>query len=673
VSQIALSGIAVDFGAGPVFDNVTVSIERGEHWGVVGRNGSGKTTLLNVVSGTLEPTRGTVSRAATLRFTVLDQHRDFGAATTIWDAAAAPFAGLRELERSLARQAEALGAEAGTPGNDGNGVADAGGAGSNRSPRRSAADDALASYDRDLERFAHEGGYTYEARVDAVLHGLGFDPQKARSQLLTQISGGERGRVGLARQLVAPADILLLDEPTNHLDLDTTRWLEQYLAGLDSTVLLISHDRAFLEAVVDHVLHVEDGTVRAYAGSYSAFVQQRTERRLAQERAFDAQQRVIAADEDFVRRNIAGQKSRQAKSRRTRLARLPRLSPPNAETRAMALRLEAGARGGNQVMVAEGVRLEVPGRTLLDGLSARISRGDVIGLVGANGTGKTTLLHAIAGDADVAAGTIRVGESVVLAHYRQDMAQVPPRRSLFEIIHDLRPHWDRGQVQGHLGRFGFSGETVQRRADSLSGGESARVALAMLMLSGANFLLLDEPTNHLDVESIEALEDALEDFDGTVLLVSHDRELLRGLVNRVWFLDSGRIEDHAGSFAEWEAVQAERAAERAREVSADQAARRETDRQQARQREARARKKRSVLHTVRTAVRDAEAEVVAIEERITELRAVLEDPTLYGDAAGVLRAVALKKELQDAETELEHAFEHWTNATDALELADNGG
>jgi ATP-binding cassette subfamily F protein 3 len=269
--------------------------------GIVGRNGTGKTTLLNVAAGRLDPTKGTATRASGLRITLLDQHREFGPNTTVWEAAAAPFAELRALERSLEQQATRIGELS-----------------------ADATPDVLGRYDHDLERFAREGGYTYESRVDAVLHGLAFDPAAARNQPAAQLSGGEQGRIALARQLVAPADVLLLDEPTNHLDLDTTRWLEQYLATLDASVLVISHDRVFLSNVVDHVLYIEAGEVTAYTGSYNAFVHQRAERRLSQTRAFQAQQRVIAAEEDYIRRNIAGQNSRQAKGRRTRLARVER-------------------------------------------------------------------------------------------------------------------------------------------------------------------------------------------------------------------------------------------------------------------------------------------------------------------------------------------------------------
>ncbi|HET9986424.1 MAG TPA: ABC-F family ATP-binding cassette domain-containing protein [Longimicrobiales bacterium] len=650
MTQIALSGVAVEFGATTLLRDVSFTVGKGERWGIVGRNGTGKTTLLQVITGALPPTRGVATRAPGLRFTLLDQHREFPGSATVWEAAASPFAALQALEASLHEQAARLG-EMG----------------------ESASPEALERYDRDLERFGREGGYTFAARVDAVLHGLGFDPAAARAQPIAQLSGGELGRIGLARQLVAPADVLLLDEPTNHLDLETTRWLEEYLRGLDATVLLISHDRAFLAAVVDHVLHLEAGTAVPYAGGYADFVRQRAERRLAQERAYDNQRRVIAAEEDYIRRNIAGQNSRQAKGRRTRLARLPRLSPPPTEDGAsMALRLEPAARGGDQVLVAENARVAVGSRMLIEGFSARIERGEVIGLVGPNGAGKSTLLKAIAGLRPVDGGEVRVGSSVDVAYYRQDLAQVPLDVSLFKVINDLRPLWDRGKVQGHLGRFGFSGDEARRRADTLSGGERARVALAMLMLARANFLLLDEPTNHLDVESIEALEDALEGFDGTVLLVSHDRALLRAVVTRVWSLEDGRITDYPGTFAEWEEERAAREEEAARAASAARQEARERERRDRERQQARERARgstRGAPRALRQAVLDAEAEVSGLEARIVDLRGQLEDPALYTSGDGARRAGALKEELAAVEASLNAALERWAEAGEAFEAA----
>jgi len=647
MTQISLSGVGVDFGATRILDGVSFTIARGERWGVVGRNGSGKTTLLNLIAGALAPTRGTASRVGDPRFTVLDQHRDFGDADSVWEAAATPFAHLLELERALARHAQAL--------------ADAGDA---------ATEAMLHGYDRDLERFRREGGYEMEARVDAVLHGLGFDPAAARTQRLDHLSGGEAGRVGLACQLVAPADVLLLDEPTNHLDLETTRWLEEYLLGLDATVVVISHDRAFLEAVVDHVAHVDLGTVTAYAGSYSAFVNQHAERALAYERAYAAQRRSIVKEEEYIRRNIAGQNSRQAKGRRTRLARLPRLSPPPTEEGVMALTLQTTRRGGDQVLVADDVRLAVGERTLLEGFSARIERGEAVGLVGANGTGKSTLLEVIAGARASDGGTLRVGESIDVAYYRQDMEQIPEGRSLFDIVNDLRPTWDRGQVQGHLGRFGFSGEEVRRVTDTLSGGERARVALAVLMLSGANFILLDEPTNHLDVESVEALEDALDGFGGTLLLVSHDRALLRAATTRVWALEEGRIVDYPGSFADWEEERARRVEEARLQAAASEEERRERDRRGARRDREREKESRARARALRGRVEAAEREVHRLEHAVEALRAALADPALYEDADGVQRSVGIKAEMAERERELSSALDRWAEAEEALQAGE---
>jgi ATP-binding cassette subfamily F protein 3 len=644
MTQLSLSDVAVEFGATRLFEGVTFTVTRGEKWGIVGRNGSGKTTLFRLLTGEAEPSRGTVARAGGLRFSVMEQHREFGGAKTVWEAAAGPFAELLELEQSLALQGVAL-AEAGdrcTP-------------------------EMLTKYDRDLERFEREGGYTLAPRIDAVLHGLGFDPDRARTQALAGLSGGERGRVGLAQQLVAPADVLLLDEPTNHLDLETTRWLEEYLAGLDATVLLISHDRVFLQSVVDHVLHLEAGTAVPYTGNYDAFVRQRTERRIAQQRAFNKQSRVLASEEDFIRRNIAGQNSAQAKGRRRRLARVSRLSAPPGEDGTMALRLEADARGGDQVLVADRVRITVADRLLLDRFSARVHRGDIIGLIGPNGAGKTTLIQAMVGERRPESGEVRVPESVRVAHYRQDLAQVPGDRTLYQLINDLRPSWGRGAVQGHLGRFGFSGDSVLRKTATLSGGERARVALAMIMLSGANLLLFDEPTNHLDVESIEALEDAIEAYEGTVILVSHDRALLRTLTTRVWVLHEGRITDFPGGFEEWETASAERAHAATVAASEEEALRRVHERKQTRRSDDGRRRQQSARRAAERKLAEAEATVTEREAKVGALRSQLEDPALYATSEGAARAHALGIELEAARAELDRALLAWEAATAALE------
>ena len=645
LTQISVSNAGVEFGATRIFQGITFTIGEGERWAILGRNGSGKTTLFRLITGLQQPTEGAVTRQPGLRLALLEQHRDFGGAETVWEAGAGEFADLLVLERSLADQGNVLAGvgEAATP-------------------------QMLARYDRDLERFDREGGYTFAPRVDAVLQGLGFDAEKARTQPLEQLSGGERGRLGLARQLVSAADVLLLDEPTNHLDLETTRWLEDYLRNTQKTVLLISHDRAFLANVVDHVLHLEGGSAVAYSGGYESFVLQRAERRLSQERASEKQRKVIAEEEDYIRRNIAGQNSKQAKGRRKRLSRLPRISGPTSEEgSSMGLRLDLSERGGDQVAIARDVTVAVEGRTLIKGFTATIQRGEVVGFVGPNGSGKSTFLRALVGDREPAAGELRIGGSVRPSYYRQDMAQVPVDRALYDIISELRPRWERRQVQGHLARFGFSGDEAQRRAETLSGGERARVALAMMVLTRANFLVLDEPTNHLDIESVEALEDALEEYEGTILLVSHDRAMLEALTTRVWILHDQRVTDFPGSFAEWEEQSREREHAAAVASAEQESLRRVKERKTTRRREVQGDDSRIALRELRRKVEDSEKEVAALESRVAELTAILEDPELYTTREGTERSLVTGKELDRVRRKLDAAIEVWTAATERAE------
>jgi ATP-binding cassette subfamily F protein 3 len=643
MSLVAISGAGVEIGATRIFSDITFTIGRGDRWGVVGRNGTGKTTLFRLIAGERLPTVGSVARLGGVRVSVLEQHRTFDGAETVWAAAAGPFAELLALEQSLARQAEALGTDA--------------------------SEQAMARYSRDLERFEREGGYEIAPKVDAVLHGLGFDPEKSRTQPIEQLSGGERGRIGLARQLAAPGDILLLDEPTNHLDLETTAWLERYIQELDATVVVISHDRAFLSAVADHILHFENGSAEAYDGGYEHFVVQREERRLTQQRAFDKQRKVIAAEEDYIRRNIAGQNTKQAKGRRKRLARMPRLSGVSGDAGTMALELSAAERGGDQVLVAEHVSVAVEGRTLLEDFNARVHRGDVVGLVGPNGAGKTTLLKSIVGEREPERGEVRIGGSIRVSYYDQQLGGVPLGKSLYDVIADLRPTWGRGPIQGHLGRFGFSGDSVLRTTDVLSGGERARMALAIMMLRGANLLVLDEPTNHLDVESIEVLEEAIEEYDGTVILVSHDRALLRALVTRVWVLHNQHITDFTGTFEEWETASTERAHAARVEAAEEAQLRKLHERQKTASRAAPAESEERSAKSSRKAVEESEKEAERREARVLELTAALEDPALYSTPDGVQRAKKLGVELDKAQRALDDALRSWE---DAVAKADKG-
>jgi ATP-binding cassette subfamily F protein 3 len=328
----------------------------------------------------------------------------------------------------------------------------------------------------------------------------------------------------------------------------------------------------------------------------------------------------------------------------------------------MSLRLEINQRGGDQVIVAEHATIRIGDRTLIQDFTSRVERGEVVSLIGPNGAGKSTLLRTLLGERETDSGDLRMGNSVSVAYYRQDLAQVPTDRTIYEIIDDLRPQWNRGQVQGHLGRFGFSGDTVLRKGGTLSGGERARVALAMLMLSGANLLIFDEPTNHLDVESIEALEDAIEDYDGTVLLVSHDRALLRALSTRMWVLHGTHITEFDGSFGEWETVSRERAHASTVAAQEEESRRRVQEKQRTRKSSNPLRENLAPRKSARRKLEEAEALVGKLEAEVSAITTALEDPELYTRPDGSRRASALGRDLEAARRALEAAFEQWAGA-----------
>jgi ATP-binding cassette subfamily F protein 3 len=673
MTLISIGNAFVEFGASEIFRDVSLTIAAGDRWAVVGRNGTGKTTLVRLLTGDLVPTRGSVARTPTLRVAVMDQHRKFPEDMTLWDIVADAFGELRDLEKSLAIQSANLEHDHGEA--------------------------AMEKYGRDLERFEREGGYQMAAKVDSVLMGVGFDPDSARVTRIGTLSGGERGRVALARQLATPADLLILDEPTNHLDLDTTAWLENHLREIDRAVLCISHDRAFLAEFADHVLHFEGGTAFTYTGGYASFITQREERRLTQLRQFDQQQKKIAAETDYIARNLAGQNTAQAKGRRKLLARMPRLSAPIGADAVMALRLNAGDRSGDRVIEAEHVTVAVTShdsdgahvRELVRDATVVLERNEVVALLGPNGSGKSTLIKTLLGEHPPAAGKVKVGPSTTVAYYRQDLAHLPLDITIYETIATERPLWERRMVQGHLGRFGFSGDEVQRTVGTLSGGERARVALALLTLATNNLLILDEPTNHLDVESIEALEDAIENYEGSVLIVSHDRAVLRGLATQVWEVKNEQLVVFPGTFVEWEAVRAEAKAKaerdtRAASVAATQkaaaarAAAKPTKSSGSKQTETgysganasgrgsgNAAKRvdlRKEQRLAEKALADAELRVNTLESHIADLNSQLEDTSLYDTPEGIQRAQKLGQQLDEARDQLDEAMYEWSNAAE---------
>ena len=638
MTLVRLQDAGKQFGDRWVLRNVSFTVAQGERWGIVGRNGVGKTTLFRMLTGDDDATEGEIWRHPGLRFTLMRQNRGEQSDATIHEAAMAPFAELVAMERRLHDDMERL---AGLP----SGSAEA--------------DRLLQSYDRHMDEFRRRGGYEMRARADATLEGLGF-PQDTWSKPVRALSGGELGRLRLVQTLLAEPDVLLLDEPTNHLDLRSTEWLEEYLRAYPGTVLVVSHDRVFLERLADHILHLEEGTAYAYTGNFDAFLTQREERRMVQQKQFERQQAQIARTEDFIRRNLAGQKTKQAKSRRTLLSRMDRISAVSGDERAIALSFGETSRSGGTVMRMDGVQCAYGDRVLFAPFSGEVSRTERIAVIGPNGCGKSTLMRVLAGVAQPARGSVVLGAGVRTGYYRQDFTHLNPDHKIREEVALVAPRITTQELRSHLGRFLFSGDDAESRVGDLSGGEQARVALAKITLERANLLLLDEPTNHLDLESREALEESLEDFDGTVILISHDRAFLSATATRVWGFHDGRVEDFAGGYDEWtehvkrraDAAPAQRAATSSATASAPARPTTGLSKNEQRRRE--------------REMERLEADIAKLETRIAEIEAALADPALYAPGSDPERARKLTGELGTAQSSLAAAYESWERMGEEL-------
>ena len=522
-----LTEVTKSYGSQQVLRGVGFQVNPGEHVGLVGRNGAGKTTILRLISGTDIPDDGQIDRLRGLRFGVLTQHVDFTGALTVIDATLQVFENLRNLETKMRELEQTMTEVSGDE-----------------------LERVMHDYSEAQQAYEHEGGFSYQARAESVLLGLGFRREDLGKRA-ENLSGGEKNRLGLARLLLIEPDILLLDEPTNHLDVDAIEWLEDYLTSYKSAFLIISHDRFFLDHTVNRVLDLENGRVESYKGNYSDYLVQKEERRDLQRKAYDQQQEMIARTEDFIRRNIAGQKTKQAKSRRKMLERLERIDQLTNLDQAN-FKLKPVTRTGDQVLILDRLAIGFPTRQLARNLSLILRRGERLGIIGANGTGKTTLLKTILGMERPLDGEARWGTGVNIGYYDQRLLSIDDRNTVLEEVRAIAPSMvTDGELRGFLGRFLFTGDDAFKPVSALSGGEKGRLALAKLIYSRVNILVLDEPTNHLDIPACEALEDALNDYDGTIITVSHDRYFLDRIATQTLFFGENGVEYFEGGYSEF--------------------------------------------------------------------------------------------------------------------------
>jgi ATP-binding cassette subfamily F protein 3 len=532
VAVVIAADLAKDIAGEPLLRGVSFRLERRDRLTLAGRNGAGKTTLLRMLAGETSVDGGELTLAKDVRIALHDQRPPRERGLSLRDYV---LSGARELLAIEERLAELEGAMA-------DGATDAA---------------TLDAYARAQARLEHAGGYNWREGVNATLHGLGFRDEHLDRSLAT-FSGGELTRASLARALAGDPDLLLLDEPTNHLDIESLEWLETHLQGLDAAVVLVAHDRWFLEAVGTAVLEFEAGRTRFFKGSWHAWRKEKAARELALGRAIERQQAEIARLERFVDRFRAGTRARQAQSRQKRLDRMQRVKADPRDGRSLGFAFKPPERSGRVVFEVEHGELAIGERTLLHDFELWLERAEHVSLVGPNGSGKTTLIQALAGRRELDGGKLRRGHNVklgVLSQHAEELGAAGARTVLEATQRStgLKPN----EARALLGRFLFGGEAAEKPLDGLSGGERRRLSLAILVQSGANVLILDEPTNHLDLESREALESALQAFPGSLLLISHDRALLDAVGSRTIAVQDGTLRSYVGGWAEYLRVREE--------------------------------------------------------------------------------------------------------------------
>jgi ATP-binding cassette, subfamily F, member 3 len=503
------------YGPKEVLREVTWQHNPGEKVGLVGKNGAGKTALLRLVLGREEPDAGEVVRANAVRIATVEQALEADLDETLHDYTAGAFADLHRIEAEMRSIEHAM-----ADGQDSVQLHD--------------------RYDALSHRFENEGGYDMVAEVDKALSGLGFEKADF-GRRLGELSGGQKNRAMLARAILSSPDVLLLDEPTNHLDFQAVEFLEDYLARSRRAYLVVTHDRRFLDRVAGEIVDLENGRLTAYSGGYSSYRRQKAERILSATRAFEKQQEFIEKEKEYIRRNIAGVNSRQAKGRRTKLARVELLERPVENGTSVGFRFDADKIGGRTFLRAKQLDAGyAAGSPIVQGVDFELLRGERMALLGENGTGKTTLLKTLAGRLAPLAGSVTPGHDVSIGYYDQELSDLDPRRRVIDAVWDQHPEETEEEMRSYLARFAFRGDEVFSRIGGLSGGEKGRLTLAVVMRQRHNLLLLDEPTNHLDLDSREAVEESLEDFPGSIVFVSHDRAFIDRLATRILDLRAGR-------------------------------------------------------------------------------------------------------------------------------------
>lgn len=634
---LSVNQVYKSFGITSILEDISFTVSQGDKVGLIGRNGAGKTTLFKILKGEYAADGGSIYMAKGAEVGYLEQVPALEADMNLFDYCLEIFRPLLEQESQL-RQLE-------------HDIADYGKRGSE--PPKALLDD----YSHQLEDFSRRNGYGFRSEVRGVLKGLGFsDAEFERS--VAELSGGQKSRLGIGRLLLKRPEILLLDEPTNHLDIQAVSWLEGFLKAYDGTLIIISHDRYFLDQIVTKVFEVENKALTTYTGNYSAYVQQKAQQFETALRTFEQQQKVVEKQEEIIRRfkgHGTEKLVKRAKSREKMLEKMEMVDRPVQYTKRAKIKLSTRIKSGEDVLFAEGLSKSYGEKHLFSSVDLAVYRGERIGLIGPNGIGKTTLFKMIMGTEPYDAGKLKYGHQVEIGMYDQEQSNLNIQNDLIEEISDEDPRLSVTEIRGMLGGFLFHGDEVYKKIHQLSGGEKGRVSLLKLMMSKANLLLMDEPTNHLDIDAKEALEDALEGYDGTIIVISHDRYFLNKICTKIVDLTPEGAVTYLGNYDYYkEKISAALEVQEAEEPTKTKTQAKE-DRRKEKEKQMQVRQKKQGLSTLESRIETIETELADIEAMMCE-ESVYSDPKLMKE---------LGEQMAHLKTELEDCYSEWADLAEA--------
>ncbi|MDC2867823.1 ABC-F family ATP-binding cassette domain-containing protein [Bacillus sp. BP-3] len=624
------------FAAEVILSNIKLEVQTRDRIALVGRNGAGKSTLLKIIAGELSHDGGEIIKPKDVSIGYLAQHTGLETSLTIWDEMLTVFLHLQRMEKELRRLEQEMGKE-------------------ENFTNETIYEKLLAEYDRLQLDYKNEGGYQYEADIRSVLSGLGFPPETHGTTIST-LSGGQKTRLALGKLLLTKPDLLILDEPTNHLDIDTLTWLEQYLQGYPGAILIVSHDRYFLDRLVTQVYEISNKQSRKYTGNYSKYLDLKAALYEQEMKRYEKQQEEVTKLQDFIQKNIArASTTKRAQSRRKQLDRMELMDKPIGDTKSASFHFDIDKQSGNDVLQVRDVTIGYENEPIIQNIRFQLTRGDSVALVGPNGIGKSTLLKSLVDKLRPLNGTISFGSNVSIGYYDQEQANLTSSKRVLDELWDDYPMQPEKEIRTVLGNFLFSGDDVLKPVSSLSGGQKARLALAKLMMQKSNVLILDEPTNHLDLSSKEILENALIDFPGTILFVSHDRYFINRIATKVIELSQSGAEEYLGDY-DYYIEKKNEMLERA-ELE-DHETNKPVQKQVAQEKlnyiEEKERKKQERQRMRR--IEELEEKIAAIEEKIMALEEQLCLPEVYADYE---RASDITAEKQTLQEQLEVCMEEW--------------